>query len=347
MKKFWLGLILFSFLLPIAIAEDRAQSMQDALGRAFQAVKAKNHEEAVQLFEKAGQLAIQISEWKGCLDAGNALLKLGEANQSLSLFESALPIAQKQGDWRIFVASGYALASLPQNLNAKDKAIHSFILAAQAAKQKKDWMGLTEAANGLNHLENQPAAVQALNDAREIVQETKSLRGAQVLAELYQKSGLPNESQQMKIAKEEFARIQGHAEQSQIEPPPGWNPVGESVSRPPVPNIEQQRMARQSADKDIEEKNQWIVQQKQLELEKEKMASQYSGYYYYPYGYDSYTSYEPWGWDLLIPWADYYGSSYVYTDGYYHYSGDYVGFGFAYGYSDGNSFFGVSLQVYD
>jgi hypothetical protein len=328
-------------------SQDSLQSMHDAFARGFQATKAKNHDEAVQWFQKAGQFAIQAREWKGCLDSGNALLKLGEPGQAADLFEQSFQIAQEKKDWRIAVASGYAFASLPPDLGKRPNASNSFLLAADLANQNHDWIGMTEAANALIHIEDRESAIRVLNDAKIIVDETKSAKGAQVTAQLYERLDLTNEAQGMKVNREDYIKFSEGAKKTVPQPPPGWSPVGESVAGPPIPSVEQQRLARESADKDIESKNQWILQQQQIEYEKEKQASEYSGYYYYPYGYSSYTTYQPWGWDALIPWADHYAGQYSYSDGYYQHHGGYSGFGFDFGYADHNSFFGFSIYGSD
>jgi hypothetical protein len=328
-------------------AEDAVQSMHDAFARGFEATKAKNKEESVQWFQKAGQYAVQAQEWKGCLDAGSALLKLGQPADAASLFDQASNIAQSQQDWRIGVAVGYAYASLPPDLNKKEDSKNAFVSAASFAKGKNDWMGMTEAANGLVNVGYNDTAASVAAEAKQIVDEAASPQGAEVIAELYKKLGMNGEAQQMATAHQNYVQEHEVARRQIIQPPPGWSPVGESVAGPWVPSPEQQKQARESADKDIEAKNQWILQQEQIEAEHKKEASQYSSYYYYPYGYSSYTSYEPWDWDMLVSWADSCGSSYVYTDGYYHHNGDYSGFGFAFGYSDGNTAFGFSIQSYD
>ena len=347
MKRILLSIILLTFCYPL-VADDSTQSMHDAFAKGFQAVKSKNKDEAIQWFQKAGQFAIQSKNWTGCLDAGNALLKLGSPSESSNFFNASFNIAQEQKDWKIAIATGYAFASLPPNLNKKQDAVNAFLLAAELSKQENDWIGLSESANGLIHLQDPDHAKQVLTDAKKIVDSTKSIKGAQAVSELYNRLGLTSESSEMKNNRAEYVELHNRARKKNVPPPPpGWSPVGESVAGPPVPSIEQQKMARASADRDIDAKNQWILQQEQLELEREKLANQYVGYYYFPYGYDGYSGYQPWGWDSLVPWADYYSGYYGYSDGYYRYNGSYTGFGFGFGYADGNSAFGFSMHVSD
>ncbi|MBI1884190.1 MAG: hypothetical protein HYS08_08310 [Chlamydiae bacterium] len=346
MKKFLVSLSIVCFLSAFAFAEDTLQSMHDAFGRGFQAVKSKNKEEAVTWFKKAGNDATQAQEWRGCLDAGNALLKLGSPQDAAPLFHEAFQIGQSKNDWRISIASGYALASLPPDLHEKEAAIQAFSSATEEANKKNDWIGLTEAAKGLIHVGDTSHASQVLADTRKVVEATQNAKGAQVISDLYTQLGMAKEAEEMKAKKEKFEQAPGESG-PYVEPPPGWSASGESVASPSIPSPEQQRMARESADKDIEAKNQYIAQQREIEVTREREANQYSSYYYYPYGYASYTAYEPWGWDLLTPWADTYAGYYTYRDGYYSYSGSYTGFGFAYGYADGNSSFGVSVFVSD
>lgn len=347
MKKMLSAFILMIILSSQAFSQDPLTSMHDAFARGFEATKAKNRSEAVEWFQKAGQFATQAKEWKGCLDSGNALLKLGEPGQAADLFDKAYQIAQEKKDWRIAVAAGYAFASLPPDLGKKSVASSSFLLAADLAKESDDWIGMTEATNGLIHIENRESAEHVLSDAKQIVDKTKSVKGAQVIAQLYERLGDTGEAQGMKTAREDYIEFRESTKKAVPQPPPGWNPVGESVAGPPVPSVEQQRLARESADKDIEAKNQWIQQQEQMEFEKQKQAQEYSGYFYYPYGYASGSGYQSWGWDQLVPWASHYGGYYGYSDGYYHHNGGYSGFGFSFGYANNNSFFGFGVHGYD
>ena len=343
MKKLALCLIL-TVLTCAAHADDPVQSMHDAFARGFEATKAKNREEAEQWFEKAGQFAVQAKEWKGCLDAGSALLKLGQPAKSSGFFDQAFSIAKAEQDWRIAVAVGYGYASLPADQNRRQNASDAFLLAGDSAGQKSDWIGLTEAANGLIQVENRDQARAVLDDAKKIVDQTKSIKGAQVVAQLYDRLGLAQESQEMKSERQNFSDLHENARKN-LPPPPGWKPVGESVAGPYIPSAEQQKAARASADQTIEQTNQWILQQEQIEAKHAQSAKQYSSYYYYPYGYASYTHYQPWDWNHLVSWADSCSTTYIYTDGHYQCGSDYVGFGFSYGYSGSDSFFGVSLHV--
>jgi hypothetical protein len=151
----------------------------------------------------------------------------------------------------------------------------------------------------------------------------------------------------MKSAREDYIQLHEGAKRSVPQPPPGWSPVGESIAGPSIPSVEQQLLARESTNKDIDAKNQWILQQEQMEFEKQKQAQEYSGYFYSPYGYASGAMYQPWGWDQLVPWADHYSGYYGYSNGYYHHQGGYSGFGFSFGYADDNSFFGFGVHGYD
>lgn len=347
MKRNVLMLCAFMLSSTFVYAEDAIQSMHDSFARGFQAIEAKNKDEAVKMFRQAGQYAVQAGEWKGCLDAGSSLLKLGQPADAAALFDQASNIGQTQQDWRIGVAVGYAYASLPADQNKKQNASNSFMSAASFAKGKSDWTGMAEAANGLVNIGDKNAASSVAAEAKQIVDQTQSPKGAEVIAELYKKMDMGGEAQQMMNTSQNYAQVHETARKQIIQPPAGWSPVGESVAGPWVPSPEQQKLARESADKDIESKNQWILQQEQIEAEHQKEATQYSSYYYYPYGYSSTNVYTPWDWDMLIPWASSCSSSYVYTDGYYHHNGDYSGFGFAFGYSDGDSSFGFSVQSYD
>ncbi len=347
MKRYALFILMISLIATRGFSEDPTRSMHDSFAKGFQAIKAKNKAEAIQHFQEAGQFAAQASEPRGCLDAGNALLKLGEPAQASGLFDQAFQMAEQKQDWRIAIAVGYAFASLPPDQGKKESSNQAFHLAEQTAQSQNDWIGMTEAANGLIQIGDHDGAAGVLSVAKTIVDQTQSDKGAQVIAQLYEKLGMTEESQGMKISREDYLKARGNAKVA-IAPPPGWSPVGESVAGPKVPSIEQQKAARASADQDIAAKNEYILEQEKLELEREKLANEYSSYYYYPYGYASYTTYQPWGWDQLVSWADTCGSSYAYVDGYYVYeSGPYTGFGFDFGYSDGHSSFGVSLAVFD
>ncbi|MDP3980065.1 MAG: hypothetical protein Q8Q33_01485 [Chlamydiota bacterium] len=343
-------LLSLSFMLCVSIGYPDQNAMQNDFAQGFKAAKEKNRDEAIQWFSKAGNEAIVDRNWQGALDAGNALTHMGEPKSAKNLFIEADQIAQTGQDWRSMIAVGYAFASLPPNPEKEQLTSNAFAAAAAFANNKKDWLGLTEAANGLLHMNKKQDAIQILDMAKTIVDKVNSEKGAQVLAKLYEKSGSIESANAMLNAQQQYAAMYENAQSSSfVPPPPGWNPVGETVAGPPVIDIEIQKANRAAADSEIAAKNEYILQQKQIEHELEMKANEYANYYYYPYGSTWASSYEPWGWDEITPWADHYLSYYSYDNGHYAYShGSYTGFGFSFGYSEhnGNEHLSFGFGVY-
>lgn len=327
-------LIVFSSAFSQADQNDNRQ-MHDAFAKGFLAIKENKPEEAKKSFMNAGQSASSAGQWAGIIDAGNALLKLDDPQNANILFQKALKTAQTNQDWHQLIGTGYALASLPLNLNAQGSAVAAFSNASQLSLTAKDWMGMAEAAKGCISIQEASQASQILDQAFVIAKETYSQNGAEALAKLYSELGNPESVQKCQNLIAEINEIRGgFQERAVIQPPAGWNPVGDSVAGPPKLDLETQKAIRASADAEIQSKNEYILEQERIEAEHQQAASVWVDYYYYPYGC-SYGVYEVWPSTMLVEWADSCMSSYVYVDGYYSYSqSNYSGFGFGFGYSD-------------
>lgn len=343
-------IILFAiFILPLSTiyTQERTpeEKMHNAFGHGFQLAKENSTDEAKEYFLEAGQIAKEIQSWPGLIDAGNALRNLGFFDEAIVYFQQALSIASTSNKWHHLVGTAYAFSTI-ESISEKSASI--FKSAAELAYQQTDWVGICEAANGLIQIQKNQDAEKILDLALEIVENNYSIQGAQALSKLYQKIGNHSKFQLCRDLETEFysyADLGEYQERKIVTPPKGWSPVGDSVAGPPKLDIETQKAIRASADEDIRQKHEYMLQQEKIEAEKINQANSWLGYYYYPYGY-SYGNYNiTWSSNLISSWGSYYSSYYSYSDGYYSYSGSsYSGFGFGFGYSDSDV--SVSFGVY-
>ncbi|MFC1643662.1 hypothetical protein ACFL1F_01105 [Chlamydiota bacterium] len=357
--KFMKNIISFIFISLLStgllFSMSNKDKMIDSFGQGFAAAKDKNKKEAVKQFTNAGKYAIKAEEWQGCLDAANALSTMGSPADGVKFIDSAFDIAKKQNDWRIAIACGYAYAGLPSDLKKISDAEKAFNDAGKLASSKKNWIGLTEASNGLINIKKNNDAVSLLDDAFEIVKKEKSLQGCKTLTKILDRIGDTDRKNLVLSYKDSI--LGDKFERPVVTPPDGWSPVGESVASPKIPDKEQQQASWDAANKEIESKREWETQQEQLKLEREKLqaerdenaamyayANSYRNYYYYPYGHSTYNS---WGWNDITGWADHYYGGYSYRNGYYVYNRGYSGFGFNYGYNNRRSGVSFGFGIYD
>ncbi|MFC1667977.1 hypothetical protein ACFL1T_01175 [Chlamydiota bacterium] len=332
------------------------ENMIDSFGRGFAAAKEKKKDEALTHFINAGNQASKINEWQGCLDAANAIATMGDPLKGVQFIEAAFDMAKRNEDWRIAVACGYAFASLPEDMPQKVQGEDCFIYAGNVAAEKKDWIGLSEAANALINIKREPLALDFLDKAFTLAQNEKSIQGCNTLIGLFTRIG----DAQRKEAVEKFKMSvlgQDAPIRPIVTPPTGWSPTGDSVATPKVPDKDIQLASRASADKEIQAKRDWEKQQEQIKLEKAKIeaekmkyaprytyAGTYRSYYYFPYGNQTYRR---WGWNRISTWSNYYLGNYTYSNGYYRYNRRYTGFGFNFGYRDRRSGTSFAFGIYD
>ena len=341
-----LFLIVFSSQLISAQPNDLEGKMHNAFGHGFKAAEENRNDEAIKFFTEAGNFAKQASIIHGMIDAGNALRNLNQTDQAASFFNAGLDLALQAKDWHQLISLGYAFASLPITTRNTNSAVKSFTEAGKIALNQNDWIGLTESANGLINMNLNKKAEALLDQGLDFVKQAYSLNGCRVIADLYKKLGLLEKVAACKDVEAELNQYKDDFQgREKIAPPKGWSPVGESVAGPPKLDIETQKAIRASADEDIRQKHEYMLQQEKFEEERRREASRWYNYYYYPYGY-SYGSYDAWTTDTLVSWGGYYSSYYSYSNGYYSYSGNsyYSGYGFSFGYADEDV--SVSFGVY-
>lgn len=307
--------------------------MDDALGRAYKAATEKKMDEAKDWFRKAGQYAQELNSWQGLIDSGYGLSTLGLPQEAKTAFDNASQIILQDKDWHSAVALGYAYASLPKQLGTVESAIQMWTKAKELANEDNDWCGLLEAGRGFMSTSKNKEAEECFDLARNIVKETPTENAIKALVQAYRKLGKEDKAI-------ECTTYQAQASET---PPPGWVPTaGESVRGPKTVPVSVQQAQRESADKDIEQKQQWELEQERLKqeerLHKQELAYQayrdYLYYYSYPY-YGIYTGiitnfddYYIYAWttqpvwvirtdDEIYNWALWNLGRYTYVDGIY------------------------------
>lgn len=259
------------------------------LGGAYEAVQNDDNSSAVKKFESAGDLARKIQDWQGLVDAGYGLAALNETKKAHQFFQEAFTVSRTVGSWQGLVAAGYALSSLPKEMNLIPQAQTSFSIAAQFAEEDRDWRGLVEAGKGFHVIENATRANATLDKALQIAGAQEDPQAVMTVAEAFEDIGNTGKAAQARSLANEISRAQGGDTRMVKTPPPGWSPTGESVRKTDEVPLEAQRLNRESVDKDISEKMEYIRQQKQLaseeKRERQRLAEAYlyySGYYDYP-----------------------------------------------------------------
>lgn len=261
MQKFLKSLMAASFIFIFSVSlfaagetPDTAQ-VDNALAQGYTAVQKNQDDAAIRSFTEAGSLARRQGDWQGLIDAGYGLAALGKTAEALPLFNDAVNAAKQDGAVPGLIGAAYALASLPENMNT---------------------LGL---------------AVEALDEAMKMVQATQDAEGAKTLAKAYQDLGRSDKAAQAQSLAARLAQAGGEETRGVTTPPPGWSPVGESIKGPKKVPVEVQQLNRQSADRDISSKMEYIKRSEELEQrERERRTrlaeaySYYQGYYGYPGG---------------------------------------------------------------
>lgn len=336
MKRIFLILIFIaSFTSPLYCQTTAKEKMEDALGRGYKAATEKKVDEAKEWFRKGMRYAKEANSWQGLLDSGYGLSTLGLPEEAKPAFDNASQIVQNERDWHGAVALGYAYASLPKQTGTTESAVNMWTRAKEWANENSDWCGLIEAGRGLMSISKNTEAEECFDIAKKIVKEAPTDNAIKALVQAYRKLG-----------KEDKA-LECTAFQSQIRAestiPTGWTPqAGETIRTPKTVSPEVQMAQRESADKDIERKQQWESEdaQRRYEEKLQKQEQAYSAYrdylmyYSYPYygsysgvigNYDDYYMYAwtqqpiwaPRTYDEIYNWASWNLGLYTCVDGVY------------------------------
>lgn len=292
MKRILFAIILtLCFISPLYCQTTTKEKMEDALGRGFKAATEKKMDEAKEWFRKGMQYAQEANSWQGLLDSGYGLSTLGLPEEAKTAFDSASQIVLNERDWHGAVALGYAYASLPKNLGITEIAINMWTKAKEWANENIDWCGLVEAGRGFMSISKNEPAEECFDNAKKIVKEMPTDNAIKALVQAYRKLGREDKA------------LECTAFQSQIRAestiPAGWTPqAGETIRAPKTVSPEVQMAQRESADRDIERKQQWESEDAQRryeeKLQKQQLAYEayrdYLTYYSYPY-YGSYSGF--------------------------------------------------------
>lgn len=332
--------ILFLFICAQGYCQDPKAKLQDSMARGYLAITKDDNNSALDYFKKALDYAKEVRSWRGCIDSGYGLLSLGNPNEATKAFETAYAYSKSDADWRGCVASGYGFLSLPEELKNANTAKGCFKGAFLIAKSKKEYQGIVEATNGFTAIKDVKTAKEYIDTAFEIAKKDSSALGLKLVSEGYFKAGYAKDAQQALGLSENIQNQRGEVLKKQ--PPAGWQPLGETVAGPPKIDANIQIKSRESADKEIQEKYEWIAKQKELEAKQDQYANIYAMYYDYPWGsrawgYNAWTpgswgfgvwNKKGWGWSAgfnLRNWANSYSRYYRYNprSGLYFYYNDY------------------------
>ncbi|MDD5679993.1 MAG: hypothetical protein PHI59_01985 [Candidatus Omnitrophica bacterium] len=323
MKKF--PIILSSIILALSIAVpsyavDLPKLMHNSLAHGYFEASQGNRIQSKKHFRKAFDLAQKTRDWSGMIDAAGGLLALGEREDATECFDKVANMNKKMKDWRASVALAYNYLSFPNNFVDKDRVTQNLEAAEKYASEKKSWLGLLETADTFEKAGSEERALECVDLAKNISAESKNYEAMAEIASCYKKYGEVQKSQEaIKLSKEY---------KSQLEKgnpyPENFKPYGETVASPKSMSTETQVAERQSADKDIENKIDYLAKLEELNKKEKDYYFAYNYYYDYPYyhhfysGYDSVTYLPP---DWLGEWANYHLRHYNLINGNYIYLG--------------------------
>ncbi|MDP8218086.1 MAG: hypothetical protein P9M03_05115, partial [Candidatus Theseobacter exili] len=194
------------------------EEMHNSFAKGFTAAKNRDKDGAINAFNTAGQYAEQARNWQGLLDTANALAMMNVPQDALPFLQKAAAMAENEKDWRAAVATAYCLASLPDSIKQTAAAVDLFRKASTLAASKGDWIGVTEAANGLINMNQIDIAVPLIQNAENIVSLDQSFEGSRAVAKLYDRVNLPDAASRIRQAGEDWAISSGDTVPT---PPPG------------------------------------------------------------------------------------------------------------------------------
>lgn len=303
-----------------ALSQDQKKSIDHSLGQAYAYLSEKDFERAKELFIKAGMLAVAEDKWEPLIEAAQGLIVCKEFAQAKDFLHSASDMLERGNDAQAQLALAYGMLGLPADRRESLFPAIPLDRAYALAMAGSDWYTLTEVAKLNFALKEDSKALDALSYALVIIKRRKDPDACIKLASIYEKYHYPDNALECRQLAESYREDQQPAPPP---PPPGWSPVGESVAGPPPIDVEAGRAIRASADQQISDKREWILEQNRLDAQQKQTFYTYSYFYTYPYDYpyDGYYIYD-YDDDDLSGWCHDRLSRYHYSDGFYIRIGD-------------------------
>jgi len=287
-----------------SFAKTAESDMDDAMARAYKYATEEKLDKSKDWFIKAATYAKEVNNWQGLIDSGYGFSTLGLPKEAANNFTAAEEITNKLSDWHAKIALGYAFASLPDEQHLLGKSVKSFKDAKKIAQEKEDIFGLIEAGRGLASINKNKQSEECLDLAKDILKEFPTEEATKALVHAYRKLG--------KEAKaSECIGFRTKTDSGQF--PPGWKPTaGETTRSAKTVSPEIQKIQRESADKDIQAREEWeqqrAKQRHEEKLQKQRLAydiyRDHLNYYSYPY-YGIYSG-------VITNYNDYYHYSWSY-----------------------------------
>jgi len=298
-------------------AATNQELMHDRLAHAYLAITNAQEKVAIKNFKEAASFASKVKNWAALIDVGNAFMVLGQRGIALKYYVTAEKISGNLEDWRGMAACAYAYISLPNEMKPMDKILSCLLRAQTFATKSNDARGLSEIARLLIEIKEYPVALSSLNQAHVIAKNTCDIGALKKIAGIYEYLN----KQKSKEILIEADTLNEKINAKEFEIPAGWSPYIETVAAPQKLSDSTQAANRQSADKDIELKDKWLLEQKRLAQEKENYYKSYTAYYNYPYYYRTYGMTNYYSPSIVSGWASYYLSQYHLVNGTYVYFG--------------------------
>ncbi len=312
--------VLVSSLELALFAQDNQNAVDNSMGQAYAYLSDKDVSKAKEMFVKAGELATNDDNWRSLIEASQGLIVCGDFTQAKNFLDIASDLLDQNYDSQAQLALAYGIMGLPPD---RREALHASIPISRAysiASKSEDWYVLTEVAKLSFALDDDSKALDALSYAVTIAKRRKDAQACLKLSTIYEKYNYPDNAYTCRQLAESYKEEQ---KADVPPPPPGWSAAGESVAGPPEIDPEVGKAIRASADQQISDKREWMLEQKRIEAEQHSTYQTYSYFYTYPYDYpyDGYYIYEYDDRDLR-GWCDYRLSRYHYVDGVYIRIGD-------------------------
>lgn len=302
-------------------AIDLQKLMYNALGNGYAAASEGSRIQAKKYFHKAFDLAKKLKDWSAMIDAAGGLLALGEREDAAKYFDVIAKMNKKLKDWRAGVALSYNYLSFPKSLVDKNRAMENAELAEKYAADKKDWRGLIESAKLFDKMNMKEESVRCIGTAKAIAIESKNEEAMIGLASYYKKAGdVANSQEAIKLAEE----YKSEAQKLKMSVPPDFKPYGETVAEPKKIPTEAQVAERQSTDKEISDKLDYLAKMEEAKKKEQEYYIAYDDYYDYPYYYRYYSIYDNIAYlppDWLGDWARFHLGHYRFRDGNYMFIG--------------------------
>ncbi|MDD5644458.1 MAG: hypothetical protein PHO00_03300 [bacterium] len=296
------------------ISEDSEENMQNMHAAGLFMLSKGKVSSAEEKFAAAGQKAVLLGSWQGCMESGYGFLACDKPYEGVKYFENAFAIAREDADWRGCLAAGVALLNMPLEFKVRAKGNDAVNSAYEYVLSEQNLYGLIEIAKASWAMKKIDMSLKCLDVAKLIAEKQETAVAMNQIASVYKSMGRKNEAKECYILSKKFAK----GVKQIVLPPPGWEPAGETVAGPKDVPIETQKTLRSSSDSQIDrnaaegkEAKRLKLEQDKIEAEKYQYAVAYAPYYSYPFPF--YDTWRPFGSRYINSWATdrlgfYYGS---------------------------------------